>query len=50
MAATGTLQATLQKLGAPQAQYATDAIINGIELDETVRAGTVLKQIVAGKR
>ena len=50
MGTTGTLQATLQKLGAPQAQFATDAIINGLELDETVHAGTVLKQVVAGKR
>lgn len=49
VAATGTLQATLQKLGATQPQYATDALINGLELDETVRAGTLLKWIVAGR-
>jgi predicted Zn-dependent protease len=50
VSATGTLQATLQKLGAAQAQYATDALINGLELDETVRAGTLLKWIVPGRR
>lgn len=50
VAATGTLQATLEKLGAAPAQFGTDALINNLELDETVRAGTVLKRIVAGKR
>jgi predicted Zn-dependent protease len=50
VAANGTLQATLQKLGATPAQYATDAAINGVGLDETVRTGTLLKRVVAGKR
>ncbi len=50
VAATGTLQAVLQKLGAASAQLATDARINGLEPDETVRAGTLLKRVVPGKR
>ena len=47
---TGTLQATLLKLGAPASQLATDALLNGLEPDETVRAGTLLKRVVAGRR
>jgi predicted Zn-dependent protease len=50
VATTGTLQATLERLGATQTQFATDALLNNLELDETVRAGTVLKRVVAGRR
>jgi predicted Zn-dependent protease len=48
--ATGTLQATLERLGAAPAQFAADALLNNLELDETVHAGTVLKRVVAGRR
>ncbi len=49
VATTGTLQAVLQKLGVPQAQFATDVRLNNTDLDETVRAGTLIKRVVAGR-
>jgi predicted Zn-dependent protease len=50
VATTGTLQATLERLGAAQSQFAADVLLNNVDLDETVHAGTVLKRVVAGKR
>jgi predicted Zn-dependent protease len=47
--ATGSLQTTLEKLGGPSSLYATDALINNLELDETVHAGTLLKRVVPGR-
>lgn len=50
LAATSTLDATLRKLGATEKLLATDAVLNNLELDETVMAGTLLKVVVPGKR
>jgi predicted Zn-dependent protease len=50
IAATATLEATLRKLGAGESLLQTDAILNNLEADETVMAGTLLKVVVPGKR
>jgi predicted Zn-dependent protease len=50
VAQVGTLEATLQKLGAPASQLQTDAILNDLETDGTVMAGNLLKVVVPGKR
>jgi predicted Zn-dependent protease len=50
IAATATLEATLRKLGATESLLQTDAILNNLETDETVMAGTLLKVVVPGKR
>jgi predicted Zn-dependent protease len=50
IATTATLQATLQKLGASESLLQTDALLNNLETDETVMAGTLLKLVVPGKR
>jgi len=47
---TATLEATLRKLGATDSLLQTDAILNNLETDETVMAGTLLKVVVTGKR
>ncbi len=50
VAATATLDATLRKLGAADSLFPTDALLNSLETDETVMAGTLLKVVVPGKR
>ena len=49
VAATATLEATLRKLGATESLFKTDALLNNLETDETVMAGTLLKVVVPGK-
>ena len=48
--ATATLEATLRRLGAAEAQFQADALLNNLEADETVMAGTLLKVVVPGRR
>jgi predicted Zn-dependent protease len=48
--ATATLEATLRRLGAAEAQLQADALLNNLEPDETVMAGTLLKLVVPGRR
>ncbi len=50
IAATATLEATLRRLGAAESLFQTDALLNDLETDETVMAGTLLKVVVPGKR
>ena len=50
IATTATLEATLRKLGATESLLQTDALLNNLETDETVMAGTLLKVVVPGKR
>ena len=50
VATTATLEATLRKLGATESLFQTDALLNNLETDETVMAGTLLKVVVPGKR
>jgi predicted Zn-dependent protease len=50
VATTATLEATLRKLGAAESLFKTDALINNLETDEPVMAGTLLKLVVPGKR
>jgi len=50
IATTATLEATLRKLGATESLFQTDALLNNLETDETVMAGTLLKVVVTGKR
>ena len=47
---TATLEATLRRLGATESLLQTDAILNNLQADETVMAGTLLKVVVPGKR
>ena len=47
--ATATLEATLRKLGAADSLLKTDALLNNLETDETVMAGTLLKVVVPGR-
>ena len=47
--ATATLEATLRKLGATESLFPTDALLNDLETDEMVMAGTLLKVVVPGK-
>jgi predicted Zn-dependent protease len=47
---TATLEATLRTLGAAESLFKTDALLNNLETDETVMAGTLLKVVVPGKR
>ena len=39
----------IHKLGASESLLQTDAILNNLETDETVMAGTLLKVLVPGK-
>jgi predicted Zn-dependent protease len=50
IATTATLEATLRKLGATDSLSKIDALLNNLETDETVMAGTLLKVVVPGKR
>ena len=49
VAATASLDATLRTLGTAEALLPATALLNGLELDETVRAGTLLKVIRGGR-
>jgi predicted Zn-dependent protease len=49
VATTASLEETLTKLRAPSSFLPTNAILNNVETDETVRAGTLIKFVAAGK-
>jgi predicted Zn-dependent protease len=50
VASTTSFEAALKRLGAAPALLATDALINNLQPDAAVKAGTLVKYVVPGKR
>ncbi len=48
--ASGTFEVTLKALKAPASFAETDAILNNVQTDETVFAGTLIKFVTSGRR